>query len=111
MGLFNTVQTHDRCPSCDNEVNLKVQFKYGDVYQHHYQLGDVIKWDSNHPRTNVGTPGHRKVVVEGIEDCPACKAEADYEVWLENDKIVALRRASGAYDFSATEEGYIIIED
>ena len=110
MGLFNTVHTLAKCPACKNEVNLKVQFKYGDVYQHHYQLGDVIKWDRDHARTNVGTPGRRKVVVEGVDDCPVCEAEGDYEVWLENDKIVAVKVASSAYDFSATEASHIIVE-
>jgi hypothetical protein len=71
-------------------------------------MGDVIKWDLNHPRTNVGTPGRRKVVVEGVEDCPGCGAECDYEVWLENDRIVAVKPASGTYDFSATDRAYIV---
>ena len=111
MGLFNTVEILDKCSSCNKDVNLRVQFKYGDVYQHHYQLGDVIKWNTDHPRTNAGTTGHRKVVVEGVEDCPNCEAEIDYEVWLENDKIVAVKPKSGAFDFSATEEAYFIIQD
>ena len=95
----------------ENDVNLKVQFKYGDVYQHHYQMGDVIKWDPEHPRTNVGTPGHRKVVVEGVEDCPGCGTEFDYEVWLENDRIVAVKPTSGNYDFVATDKTYIVVEE
>ena len=107
MGLFNTVKSQVTCDSCKNELTVNVQFKYGDVYQHHYQLGDVIKWNGN----NIGTPGHRKVVVEGVEDCQICGVEGDYEVWLENDTIVAVRPASGGYDFTATNEGYIVIED
>ena len=43
MGAFNTVRILGTCPSCKNEVNLEVQFKYGDVWQHHYQVGDVTQ--------------------------------------------------------------------
>ena len=107
MGAFNTVRILGTCPSCKNEVNLEVQFKYGDVWQHHYQVGDVIKWGGN----NVGTHGHRKVVTEGVEACPICDSELDYEVWLEKDEIVAVKSTSGTYDPASTPEGYIVIEE
>ena len=35
----------------------------------------------------------------------------DYEVWLENDKIVAVKLASGTYDLASTPDGYIVIEE
>lgn len=104
MGAFNTVRILGTCPSCKNEVNLEVQFKYGDVWQHHYQIGDVIKWGGN----DIGKPALRKVIVEGFAVCPTCDSELDYEVWLENDKIVAIKLASGTYDLASSPEVYSV---
>ena len=109
MGLFNTVETRVSCP-CGNEENLEVQFRYGDVYQHHYQVGDVIQWDPKTPSTNVGAPGHSKVVVEGFKLCPVCEAELEFEIWLEKDKIVAVKPATGVYDFFENQD-FIVIEE
>jgi hypothetical protein len=36
MGAYNTVSTTARCPRCDERVEVTVQFKYGDVWQHSY---------------------------------------------------------------------------
>lgn len=35
----------------------------------------------------------------------------DYEVWLEDDRIAAVRPASGRYDFAAKHETYIVLEE
>jgi hypothetical protein len=107
MGAFNTVRILGTCPSCKNEVNLEVQFKYGDVWQHHYQVGDVINWGGN----DIGKSDRRKVIVEGFAICPICDSELDYELWLEKDRIIAVKPASGTYDLASTPEGYIVIEE
>ena len=51
---------------------------------------------------------------EGCYGCRGgdqCDSELDYEVWLENDKILAVKLASGTYDLASTPEGYIVIEE
>jgi Zn ribbon nucleic-acid-binding protein len=107
MSAFNTVEISGTCPSCKKEVNLDVQFKYGDAGQHRYKLGDVITWGGN----DVGRPGRSRVIVEGFAVCPACDSELDYEVWLESDNIVAVKPATGTYDLASTPDGYIVIEE
>jgi hypothetical protein len=51
------------------------------------------------------------VVVEGVaENCPLCGVEGgDFEVWIEVDRIVEVRVASGVYRF--TNETFTIIDD
>ena len=107
MGLYNTIEISGTCPCCNNEVKLEVQFKYGDTYLHHYKLGDVIEWGG----IDIGKPGRSKVVVEGFKLCPICDAELNYEVWLESDKIVAVKPYTGAYDFDSTPDCYIVLEE
>jgi hypothetical protein len=107
MGAFNTVEISGTCPCCKNEVNVEVQFKYGDTYQHHYKVGDLITWGGN----DRGKPGRSKVVVYGVAVCPICDAELEYEVWLESDRIVAVKPATGTYDFVSEGVGYIVLEE
>jgi hypothetical protein len=107
MGAFNTVEISGTCPCCKNEVSLEVQFKYGDTYQHHYKLDDVITWGGN----DIGKPGRSRVVVDGMAGCPACDCDLDYEVWLEKDRIVAVKPATGAYDFVSIHGEPIVIEE
>ena len=107
MGAFNTVEISGTCPGCQKEDTLEVQFKYGDTYQHRYKVGDVITWGGN----DRGKPGHSKVVVYGFAVCPICDAELEYEVWLEKDRIVAVKPATGTYDFVSIGRGYIVIQE
>ena len=107
MGAFNTVETSGTCPCCKQAVNLEVQFKYGNTYQHHYKIGDVITWGGN----DIGKPGRTRVVVDGVAVCPDCDCDVDYEVWLEKDKIVDVKPATGAYDFSSLDDAYIVLEE
>src|SRR5687767_13529501 len=86
MRAFNVVTSVQLCSVCGEQVELRVAFKYGDVWQYEYRLGDKLGWGGNQR----GKPGARKVVVDGAnEACPRCGASPDdnYEVWLEGDAI------------------------
>lgn len=107
MGLYNTVEISGTCPCSNDQVKLEVQFKYGDTYLHHYKIGDVIKWGG----IDIGKPGRSKVFVDGVAGCPGCDRDLDYEVWLESDKIVDVKPATGDYDLASTDEEYIVIEE
>jgi len=107
MGAFNTVTIYHECANCGHKIPLNVQFKYGDVWQHHYQIGDILQWGKN----NIGKPGHKRVVAEAYsEDCSFCgNPGQDYEVWLENDQIIGVKPAEGKFDFVHSEDPYIVL--
>jgi hypothetical protein len=108
MSAYNTVISTQVCGSCGNEINLVVQFKYGDVWQYQYHIGDILNWGGN----DAGRKDAARVVVDGVaERCPICNFEgADYEVWIENNRIISVHPASGEYDFVNCQETYIILE-
>src|SRR5260370_12959053 len=71
MSAYNEViaREEEECPRCDSKIRRTVQFKYGDTWQHRYEIDDHIRWGGN----DVGEPGHKVVVVEGAADeCPVC---------------------------------------
>ncbi len=109
MGTFNVVKIKEKCNSCGNFVELRIQFYYGTVRQFEYEPGDSLTWKGYW----TGKPGHKRVLVDAVaECCPVCHAEGeDYEVWLENDRIVAVKPASGKYDFNVADEPYIVFEE
>ena len=49
MSAYNTVVLPDeeKCPHCGAAIRRRVQFKYGDTWQHDYMIGDRIKWGGN----------------------------------------------------------------
>jgi hypothetical protein len=123
MGAVNRVVIERICPNCGNLVEFKVQFKYGNVWEDEYRIGDRLRWGRDFPdkphagQGDVGKPSTRQVVVYGIaEGCPNCgyscgpDGELDYEVWVEDDQIVAVRPASGRYVFER-EDPYLVLRE
>jgi hypothetical protein len=43
MGLFNVLRIDDNCPLCGISQQMEIQFKYGEVRQYQYRLGDMIR--------------------------------------------------------------------
>lgn len=110
MSAFNVVTITTACPGCQQSVAIRVQFKYGDTWQHEYEVGDRLNWGGN----DIGKPGHKRVVVDGAaEKCPSCAydPECDFYVFVEHDVIVSIEPASNRYDFALTGKTYIILED
>ena len=110
MGAYNLVKLRRVCPSCGTEAEHRFQFKYGDTWLHEYQIGDQLQWGRN----DIGRSGAKKVVVDAVaESCPVCRFEdeKDYEIWLERDKITALKPASGEHDFVYCQDTYLVVED
>ena len=57
------------CPRCESKIDRLVQFKYGDIWQHRFAIGDRIRWGGN----DVGEPGYELVVALGYPgECPVC---------------------------------------
>jgi len=50
MSAFNILIIHSHCPFCHNPIDLRLQFKYGDTWQHEYIVGDSLKWGGERHR-------------------------------------------------------------
>jgi hypothetical protein len=111
MGAFNTVRASAVCPRCHSSVDVTIQFKYGDTWQHEYSLGDRLRWGGN----DIGLPGKRSVIVDGVAETPCSNCGFDDEwgfyVLLECDQISRAVPADGTYDFSAAGRSYIVLQE
>jgi hypothetical protein len=111
MGAFNTVRATAVCPSCEDAVPVVVQFKYGNTRQFEYKLGDELCWGGN----QIGTPGKRRVVLEGVVEnsCAVCGADREWSIYLfvENDRLVSAETADGRYDFGKEGRTYLVLDE
>jgi len=108
MGLYNTLVIESICSRCYSRATLKIQFRYGEIWDHMYSLDDEIKWGSN----NTGTPGKKYVVLDGeAEPCDSCDEAVDYLIFLVDDIIKAAKVNEGEYSFLNMEDTFIVIED
>lgn len=107
MGAFNVLQVRASCPSCEEEVDLRLQFKYGDTWQLEYEVGDELRWGGN----DIGTPSAARVVLDApAEPCPNCGFQGDFEIFVENGRISKVQLASHAYNFAAHHESFIVLD-
>ena len=114
MGLVNYVSAPLICSHCGRTEMFRVCFRYGDVWQHEYRVGDRIEWDRN----NVGVAGKGNVVADGeASACPHChELGGPCEVYLERDAITGVCPASGKFDFRHAPVGdygygYIVLSE
>ena len=106
MGAFNTITAPVACPNCGVVSEFEVQFKYGDVWQHHYRVGDPLRWGGN----DVGQPGFQEVVVEGIGGpCPACGEKfLDFDVVMIADHTAEIRPTPTPRPATGAE-GFVVV--
>lgn len=108
MGAFNTVRTRADCPRCCIATDVTVQFKYGDIYQHHYRVGDTLRWGGN----DKGVPGTTCAVVNGIAETACFNCGYDdwyFYVFVERDIITSVISADGRYDFVGVGKTFLVI--
>ena len=91
MPAYNTVTARVTCARCGEVADRRVQFRYGDTWQHEYALGDELRWGGN----DVGVRGAARVRVRGsMEPCPACGVEADeVTILVEHDVLRSVTNA------------------
>ena len=107
MGSFNVVTFEWTNPLTHERHTLRVQFKYGDTWQHEYEVGDMLKWDGN----DLGVRSATHVVADGCLDGPEQSVvPTDFEVHVVNGRIAEVCSPSGTYDFIAVGETFIVIE-
>ena len=106
----NMLEVATTCPSCTRKIQAMVNFQYGGSIEKEYQLGEAIEWGC----FDIGEPGHRNVVLHGVGlECPICGFEelGNFEIHMEDDKFVSAKPLSKVFDFSSTEESFIVVED
>jgi hypothetical protein len=110
MGTFNTLHVAVTCSNCKTAYNDKIQFAYGDVWQHHYKVGDEILWDIN----NVGVRDANRAIVYGISEldfCPICGISLDneYDIVVVDNRIVLVKPMEEYSPYRAEEGGRFYI--
>lgn len=112
MSAFNTVACVAQCPHCNKQAGFVVQFKYGETWQYEYSVGDKLIW-SDKPRHNIGKPGFRRVVVDGVGGpCKCCGCEElDFDILIDHGCIAAVKIHSVENDYSSFGDTYIVQEE
>ena len=113
MSSYNQLVMPDEeiCPNCGSRIVRKVQFKYGEVWQHKYRMGEKIRWGAN----DIGKSGHSRVVVSAHpEPCPACGDVPDTrdEISIENDVIVRVEQVPVDKEYQRSgHEPFLVLEE
>ncbi|XDD51450.1 hypothetical protein AB3N59_06840 [Leptospira sp. WS92.C1] len=109
MSAFNSVIVPWKSSITSKEYKLKVQFKYGDVWQSVYQIGETLRWGGN----DIGHPRTRRVVVDGcLEGEPAIPdIPEDFEIYIVENKIDRVIPATGDYNFVDADDTFIVLEE
>jgi hypothetical protein len=107
MSAFNTVIVPWTDPKSGNTEDLRIQFKFGDTWQHEYRIGDKLLWGGN----DVGPRDAKYVVVDGALEGEAPNGiNEDFEVHVRDGIIERALPASGNFDFVSADENYIVLE-
>ena len=108
MSAFNTVIVPWTDPTSGQVTNLRVQFKFGDTWQHEYHVGDRIQWGGN----DIGPRTAKYVVADGaLEGKPPEGVGEDFEVHIRNSIIEKVVPATGQFDFVAAANPYFVLEE
>lgn len=110
MGAFNTLITTLQCPHCKKNYEGRIQFKYGQTWQHIYKLGDQLEWGG----LEVGIPGTPKVKAYGIlenEICTHCDKTMpdEFDIYIFNDVLTRVETMEDYKGYFATDGDYIIL--
>ena len=99
MSAYNRLLVREQCDNCGTSIERAIQFKFGEVWQHDYSVGQKLTWGAN----NVGNPVESTVLVSGHpEPCPNCGHEPEwtYDLTVANDVIVSATRRAPGSEFS-----------
>ncbi len=110
MSAYNTVVLPDeeKCPHCGAVIRRRVQFKYGDTWQHDYMIGDRIKWGGN----DVGQPARLVTALGYPEDCPVCGNDLGgvFDVVIRDGIIKDVVPGKTQPYIDAGDANYIVLE-
>jgi hypothetical protein len=110
MSAYNTVVLpgEQKCPHCGAVIRRRVQFKYGDTWQHDYMIGDRIKWGGN----DIGKPARLVTALGYPEECPVCGQGLDgvFDVVIRDGVIKDVVPGRTQPYLDAGDASYIVLE-
>jgi hypothetical protein len=111
VSAYNTVAmaAEEKCPRCKSLIRRRVQFKYGDTWQHDYLIGDRISWGGN----DVGEPAGLAMALGYPEDCPVCGFDLGgvFDVIFRDGIIEDVVPGNTRRYIEADNGSYLIVED
>jgi hypothetical protein len=112
MSAFNVLKANVHCSNCNTFYEASIQFKYGDIWQLKYRVGDKIKWGGN----DIGKPNMHKAKVYGILEEDKCKncgeinSINEFDIYLKDDVIIEVKPMENITEYFSTEGNYFVIE-
>lgn len=112
MGAYNVLLAKVQCSFCKNTYEAKIQFKYGDTWQHQYVVGDKILWGGN----DIGVKGALRTKVYGVLEtdvCPICNHDNlnnEYDIYVEGDVIKSVSIMKDIGDYFADDGNFKVLE-
>jgi hypothetical protein len=107
MGLYNTLTVEWNDEAAKEKCNLILQFKYGELWQHEYKIGDSVKWGEQ----SEGDRTAKEVMVEAIlenDDIPNGLSE-EFEILIKNNTIQEVRPLLDKMKYFNAGNNYIVI--
>ncbi len=103
--MYSAVSCEFSCPRCGSGSRSDVQFRYGNLWVHHYAIRDELVWGE----PQVGYSYEALVAVQGLGECVQCRSELEFDVVVEFGRIVSVAPSSGVYDYSGAPDCYVVI--
>lgn len=108
MSAYNLVKAEILCPVCHRQTKAEFQFKYADVWQHEYLIGDKLKWGGN----DIGSRDFPKVLVSGIGGpCIHCNTDGiQCEILVVDNKIKEVKSVKTGNE-KIVQDSFVVLEE
>lgn len=107
MAIFNEVRATLRCPECGKAHTAMVQFKFGELWQYEYELGDALRWGATNDIGNDQLVAR----VLGNYTCPCNGRLRSAELLVDHGVSVAVREIDEDYANELEWSGdYVVVE-
>jgi hypothetical protein len=108
MGAFNTLSIEWLNTKSGKKFDVVLQFKYGEVWQYEYKIGDVLKWGD----VSEGDRFAREVLIEAIveNDFEENGLPEYFEILLKDNVITEVRPLSDTKKYWDAGRGFIVLK-
>lgn len=108
MGAYNTLTIEWNDDNSEQIHVLLLQFKYGEVWQYNYKIGDSLRWGEQ----NLGDKEAKEVLVEAIAenvDIPIGLVE-EFEIFIRNNIILSAIPLKDKKKYFNIGSNYIVLK-